>query len=189
MHCSKAIRQLQLYIDQKLPIEQMRVLEAHLSICSDCRAEYFILEEIDQSLQQMVMIAEPADLTTNVMKRISSSTQVATAPAADLPTSSVFRPSLTEVLTAIVLATVAMLGLILEQLVMRGFISLSDRSPLFVFGLTLWNSLVTFDSQTFMTVLWIFGTVLGVWITLIVAGSDMRNVWFKAVVDRLPVRL
>ena len=56
MHCSKAIRQLQLYIDQKLPIEQMRVLEAHLSICSDCRAEYFILEEIDQSLQQMVAV-------------------------------------------------------------------------------------------------------------------------------------
>jgi hypothetical protein len=32
------------------------------------------------------------------------------------------------------------------------------------------------------------GTLLGVLITLMVAGNEMRTQWFKAMVARLPVR-
>jgi hypothetical protein len=38
-----------------------------------------------------------------------------------------------------------------------------------------------------MLFFWVIGTALGVWITLVLAGSEMRNMWLKAMMDRLPV--
>jgi hypothetical protein len=36
--------------------------------------------------------------------------------------------------------------------------------------------------------LWIAGTILGICITLVFAGNEMRSRWFKAMMDRLPAR-
>jgi hypothetical protein len=38
-----------------------------------------------------------------------------------------------------------------------------------------------------MLVFWVLGTVLGVWITLALAGNEVRSQWLKAMLDRLPV--
>lgn len=189
MQCSKAARQLQLYIDKRLTLDQMRALESHLSMCTVCRDELFVLEEIDQIIHGMEMVPEPADLTANIMKRVALSAKQVEESLSELHAYSLFRPSFSEFLIAIVLATVAMLGVILEQLIARGIVPMpGGQSPLLSLFIAFWSMLTTLNSQTFMVVLWILGTILGVWITLIVAGADMRNEWFKAVMDRLPVR-
>jgi hypothetical protein len=44
------------------------------------------------------------------------------------------------------------------------------------------------DANTLILALWIGGTILGVCITLAAAGNEMRTQWFKAMLERLPVR-
>ncbi|GHO89930.1 anti-sigma factor family protein [Dictyobacter formicarum] len=188
MHCSKATRQLQLYIDKQLNLEQTRALELHLSSCSACCREYFLLVEIDQTLTNMDMVREPADLTMNIMRRVAvSSQQVAAQEQAARPLTS-FRPSLPEMLTAVALATITMLGIVLEQPSARAALPIANgHDPLSLFVLSFWQGLVNINTNTIMLFLWILGTLLGIWITLAVAGSDVRDQWYKAVMDRLPV--
>lgn len=188
MHCSKAARQLQLYTDKQLNLEQIRALESHLSTCPACSKDYFLLEEIDHVLNTMELIQEPADLTVNVMRRVALSTQRTERQIVEPQSILVFRPSFSEVLIASLLATVVMCGLIFDQQSIRvALFGSSSHDPLSTVVVPLWNALVMANSNTLMICLWISGTVLGVWITLLVAGSDMRNEWFKAVLDRLPV--
>lgn len=196
MHCSKAAHQLQLYIDKQLNLEQIRALESHLSTCPACSKDYYLLEEIDHVLNTMELIQEPADLTVNVMRRVALSAQGTERQLAESQSILVFRPSFSEILIASLLATVAMCGLLFDQQSIRtALIGSSSHDPIttFVapmittFVAPIWNAVVMANSNTLMICLWITGTVLGVWITLLVAGSDMRNEWFKAVLDRLPV--
>jgi hypothetical protein len=100
-----------------------------------------------------------------------------------------FRPSLMEWLTAIALATVTMLVLAIGWPAMNTVLHVGGHASIFSIFQSLWSLLTAVNSDTLMTLLWILGTILGIWITLIVAGADMRNQWFKAVMDRLPVRL
>ena len=197
MRCSKATHMLQLYIDKKLSLEQIRALETHLTTCTVCCEELSVLEEIDVALKSMEMVVEPADLTMNVMKRVALSTQAqpsrrqtvkltATREEKQLFT---FRPSLMEWLTAIALATVTMLVLAIGWPAMNTVLHVGGRASIFSIFQSLWSLLTAVNSDTLMTLLWILGTILGIWITLFVAGADMRNQWFKAVMDRLPVRL
>ena len=197
MRCSKATHMLQLYIDKKLSLEQIRALETHLTTCTACCEELSVLEEIDVALKSMEMVVEPADLTMNVMKRVALSTQAqpsrrqtvkltATREEKQLFT---FRPSLMEWLTAIALATVTMLVLAIGWPTMNTVLHVGGRASIFSIFQSLWSLLTAVNSDTLMTLLWILGTILGIWITLFVAGADMRNQWFKAVMDRLPVRL
>jgi hypothetical protein len=48
--------------------------------------------------------------------------------------------------------------------------------------------LMTVDSNRLILALWIVGTILGICITLALAGSEMRSQWFKAMLERLPAR-
>jgi len=43
------------------------------------------------------------------------------------------------------------------------------------------------NNSTLMLMFWVCGTFLGVWITLVLAGSEVRTQWFQSVMDRLPV--
>ncbi|GCE04260.1 anti-sigma factor family protein [Dictyobacter aurantiacus] len=188
MQCSKATRQIQLYLDKQLNLEQTRALESHLSSCSACCHEYFLLLEIDQALNEMEMVREPADLTMHIMRRVAlSSQQVAVQEQKARPLTS-FRPSLPEMLIAVALATITMSGIVLEQPSARAALPIANgHDPLSLLVLSLWQGLVHVNSDTVMFFLWIMGTLLGIWITLAVAGSDMRDQWYKAVMDRLPV--
>ena len=47
---------------------------------------------------------------------------------------------------------------------------------------------VAFNSGTLTLAFWVVGTILGVCITLALAGNEMRSQWFKAMMERLPVR-
>ena len=75
MHCDKVTRQLQFYIDDRLPLAEMRALETHISTCPICRNNLMLLEEIASTLRELDMVTEPADLTENIMRRVSVNVQ------------------------------------------------------------------------------------------------------------------
>ncbi len=147
MRCSAASKQLQLYIDKQLTVQQVRQLETHLTTCRTCQEDLLLLEKVASSLRELPPVAEPANLTIQIMQR------VAMTPQKPRERYSLLRPSL------------------LEQ----------------AFANTL-NMLINENMGTLMLALWVVGTLLGVCITLALAGNEMRTEWFKAMMDRLPVR-
>src|SRR5438270_720990 len=62
MHCQEAGRQLNLYLDERLTLEQMRNLEAHVARCAACREKLAVLEEVSHQLKLIQTFAEPEDM-------------------------------------------------------------------------------------------------------------------------------
>lgn len=179
MRCSRAVQQLQLYIDQQLSLQQLRALEAHLSTCETCLREYRFLEDVTNTLHGIPPIVEPANLTDTIMQRVAMS-ELHKEEQKYQP----LRPSSAEMFLVLVLATVATLFLIIAQPKLRDSLPLANG--LTAFSLLLSNVLHLFVSLGSFG-LWVVGTLLGVCITLMVAGNEMRSLWFKAMMDRLPV--
>jgi len=50
------------------------------------------------------------------------------------------------------------------------------------------NMLVTGDAGPLTLALWVGGTLIGVCITLVLVGNEIRTAWLKAMLERLPVR-
>lgn len=193
MHCAKAEFYIQLYVDKRLPLAMLRPLETHLSSCSACREYLRYLELVEQSFCSMQQVIEPANLTQNIMFRVARSVQQAEqARQEELRHSeSNFFPlriSLSELMTILFLATVATLGFILGQPSLRAMLPLANGHDTLSYAfVNAWNQLLSINSSTLMLIFWIAGTALGVWITLMAAGNEVRTIWFKAVQDRLPV--
>jgi hypothetical protein len=186
MRCKEATRQLQLYLDNRLTIDQARALEAHISVCAACLEDLKTLEEVIFDLQSFKVVAEPGDLNAQIMSRIARAASQRNTPSARF---SLWRPTLLEILVAAILATIATFGTILQQPSIRALLPIANGHD--VLSRTFINflhTIMTIDSNTLILALWIVGTVLGVCITLIVAGNEMRSQWLKAVMDRLPVR-
>lgn len=186
MRCKEATKQLQLYIDNRLTIEQTRALEAHVTNCAACLEELKTLEEVIYDLQTFKVVAEPGGLNAQIMRKVAIA-----ASQRDLPASrfSLWRPTLLEILVAAILATVATLGTILQQPSIRALLPIANGhdalSLAFMHSLQL---LMTIDSNVLIFAFWIVGTILGICITLVLAGSEMRSQLFKAMMERLPVR-
>jgi hypothetical protein len=192
MRCSRARHLLQLYIDKRLSLKEMRALEAHLSECAVCQQELVFLETIEQALNTIESVKEPPDLTVNIMRRVALSekrtTELANARAPKEGSFILFRPSLSELIAIVLLATVTTFGVFMQQPALRSFLPLvNGHDQLSPVLMAIWNLLLSVNSNTLMLVFWIFGTILGIWITLLLAGSEMRNLWLKAMIDRLPV--
>lgn len=182
MRCSEATRNLQLYIDGLLTVNQVRVLEAHLALCPTCRNECLLLEEVVSTLGGLKPVAEPPDLTVHIMQRVAMSSQQRNSKH-------YLRPTLMEWLAVIVLATITTLGAILEQPSLRAalpFVNGHGSLPQAVSN-TL-NMLVTGNAGPLTLALWVGGTLIGVCITLLLVGNEIRTAWFKAMLERLPVR-
>jgi hypothetical protein len=199
MRCSQAHLLLQLYIDNQndnqsnryMTLQQIRMLETHLVDCALCREDALYLQTISRSLDTMEMVAEPADLTEHVMQRIAQSSQIVSPQVerAASPGQIPLRLSLGEMISAIVMATFTMTLIIFTQPGMRAMLPIANgHDSLSLLFINSWHMLLRVDSHTLLTATWIVGTILGIWITLLVAGSDMRNQWFKAVLNRLPAR-
>lgn len=191
MRCNKAARQLQLYLDERLSHSQVRALEAHLNGCEACREELRMLEMVMHALDAPQTISEPAELHEQIMRRVASvAAQGRAAPGHAQPRPfSPWRPSLAELLAAILLATVATLGSILQQPSLRAVLPIANgHDSLSIAFLHILHTLTSLDSSTFTLVLWVAGTILGIFITLAFAGAEIRTRWFKAMMDRLPVR-
>jgi predicted anti-sigma-YlaC factor YlaD len=183
MHCQEAGQQLQLYIDERLTLAQMRNLEAHIARCADCREELAVLEEVSRQFKIVQMVAEPENLHAQIMQR------VALAPRRNPQPFFPWRPSLAEWLAAIILATVATLGSILAQPSVRALLPFANgHDSLSIAFMNLVHNLLSMNSSTLTLGLWVFGTLLGICITLAFAGGEQRSRWLKAMLDRLPVR-
>lgn len=183
MRCEEATYQLQLYLDGRLNVEQIRALEAHISRCAVCQGEHSLLAEIAQSLRNVQPVVEPADLAIRIMDR------VAITPMGREPHFSPLRPSLHEILAIVLLATVATLGSILAQPSVRAILPFANGHDAFSLAVLSTLRLFTgFDPGTLTWVLWVGGTILGVCITLVFAGDEVRTEWFKEVMEWLPVR-
>lgn len=183
MHCQEAGQQLQLYIDERLTLEQMRNLEAHIVRCAACREELVALEEIARQFKMVQMVAEPAEMHAQIMQRVALTPQRHAQPF--FP----WRPSLAEWLAAIILATVATLGSILAQPSVRALLPVANgHDSLSIAFMNLVHTLLSMNSSTLTLLLWVCGTFLGICITLTFAGSELRSRWLKAMLDRLPVR-
>lgn len=179
MRCSKAVQQLQLYIDRQLPLNALHALETHLATCPACSQELRLLEEVADVLHEIAPVMEPANLTSNIMQRVASS-----ALQKEAQGYRPLRPSSAEWLLVLVLATVTMLFVIVGQPNLRDSLPFADGlTTLSLFLGTMLHLFVGLGSLG----LWVIGTLLGVCITLVVAGDEMRSLWFKAMIDRLPV--
>ena len=186
MRCKEATQQLQLYLDNRLNIQQVRTLEAHLAFCNACLEELTNFETVVNNLQTFKVVVEPNDLNAQIMRRVAIAASQRNTPASRF---SLWRPSLLEILVAATLATIATIGTILQQPSIRAILPFANgHDGLSLAFLNILHTLMTIDSITLILALWIGGTILGICITLIFAGSEMRTQWFKAMMERLPVR-
>ncbi len=184
MRCAEAVHQLQLYIDSRLTVKQTRTLEAHVAGCAACQRELALLEEVAQSVHNLKFVAEPEDLAARIMQRVALDSR-----RRGTPRFSLLRLSLLELLTVISLATIATIGSILAQPSVRTLLPFANGHD--AFSLAFMNTLQTLAAiniHTLILACWVVGTILGVCITLLLAGDEMRAEWFKAVMMRLPVR-
>lgn len=190
MRCSKAEQLFQLYIDHRLPLSQMRALETHLSECANCCEDLRFLETLTSSLNVWQVVSEPEDMHEQIMQRIAASRRQANPVIyPQIKPFSPWRPSLVELLAAILLATIATLGTILEQPSLRAMLPIANgHDQLSIAFLNMVHTLTSMDSSTLGLLFWIAGSALGICITLAFAGADIRSRWFKAMMDRLPVR-
>lgn len=181
MRCSKANRQLQLYLDHHLSFSQMHSLERHLSSCLACQEELFALEEITSALRETPLVVEPANLTATIMQRVASREGIREGTSYQL-----LRPSLQELLSVLVLATFTTFIAIIVQPSLRMTLPIANgHDTLSLAFFDILHSLLT--NGNVMPLLWVIGTLAGVAITLVAAGDELRGIWFKAMVDRLPV--
>jgi hypothetical protein len=186
MRCKEATQQLQLYLDNRLTLKQVRALEAHLTSCNACLDELTILVEVVNNLQTFKVVVEPNDLSAQIMRRVAMAASQRNTHASRF---SLWRPSLLEILVAAALATIATVGTILQQPSIRALLPFANgHDGVSLAFLSILHTLMTIDSITLILALWIGGTILGIGITLILAGSEMRMHWFKAMMERLPVR-
>ncbi len=185
MRCTTAGKQLQLYSDGQLPLDAVRSLELHLADCASCREELRMLEMVARDLDASALVIEPENLHAQIMQRVAQAAETQPAHKSFSP----WRPSLVELLAAVLLATVATLGSILQQPTLRALLPIANgHDSLSLAFMRVIHMLTSMDSSTLALVLWISGTLLGVCITLACAGTEMRAQWFKAMMDRLPVR-
>src|SRR5258708_37793848 len=110
MRCSEASRLLKLYSDMRLTTNQVRGLEEHLMHCTTCREELFLLEEVGLSLRNLQPVTEPANLTANIMRLVAVTPQRRVNEPYSL-----LRPSLAELLSVVLLATITTFGFIWGQ--------------------------------------------------------------------------
>lgn len=184
MRCSEASKQTQFYLDNQLSLRQVRELEAHIAVCASCRQDLSGLEDVTRSLQGFGMVAEPAYLTVAIMQRVSVSTQ-----QYDTRTFKLWRPSLRELIATVILATITTMGIILGQPSLRAVLPIANgHDPISLFFLNILQMLTTTGGETISLILWVGGTILGICITLALAGNEVRTQWYKTMMEHLPVR-
>lgn len=181
MRCPEANSQLQLYIDNRLSMYQVRELERHIAQCAACQQQLYLLEEVTSALRELPPVVEPIDMTMLIMQRVALSSRRQSDNQFSL-----LRPSLAELVTVIVLASITTLSIIWQQPSLRAVLPFAN--PLSQTISHVIHLLYGGDMGMIFLVLWVGGTIIGVWITLALAGTEIRSKWLKAMMDRLPVR-
>ena len=204
MHCEQATKKIHLYIDNRLSLHELRALETHLASCTCCRQELHLLEEVSNALTDVAPVMEPLDLTANIMQLVAQDVELREQYIQQKhirrqqkvqhnlllfarQSYTLFRLSLQELLAVLLLASITTLGIILTLPSLRSILPFTGDDPVSHTVLYIVHVLASMNSSTLTWAFWILGTLLGVCITLALAGNEMRRSWFKAMTDRLPV--
>jgi hypothetical protein len=70
MECKDLRRKLSAYMDHELPVEEMRLIETHLSECTGCAKELQLLTEQNAYLQKAEQLAVPADFKARFWQKV-----------------------------------------------------------------------------------------------------------------------
>src|SRR5258708_10918716 len=160
MRCSEASRLLQLYNDMRLSTNQVRGLEDHLMHCTTCREELFLSEEVGLSLRNLQPVTEPANLTVNIMRLVAITPQRQVNERYSL-----LRPSLAELLTVVLLATITTFGIIWDQPALRAALPFANgHDSLSQTFFSVLNLLVTCNPSTVSLAIWTAGNLIGIFI-------------------------
>ncbi len=194
MTCARAQDLMQLYIDKRLSLGRTRALERHLAHCQNCRAELMLLEDVSEGIHSLAHISEPVWLTDAVMSRIAATT--AAQPLGETPTQPSgqrqrvartvpFRLSGKDLALSFLLATLALLSFMLAVPVLRTALGtlVNPLAAVLLNGLLI---LFSPDAGVLGLVAWALWIVLGIGITLLVAGSEIRSLWRQRIRAWLP---
>ncbi len=193
MTCSQAQAWMQLYLDNRLSITRLRALERHLAHCVACRSEWELLEEVIRGVQSLEQTREPPWLTEAIMTRIAGATAqpptIVPAGTAEYKQRTLrpapFRLAAQDIVLSSLLATLALLSFILAQPTLRTALG-ELANPLITIILNGLLVLFSSDVGTFGWAIWALWVLLGVSITLLVAGSEVRSLWRQRIRDWLP---
>src|SRR5262249_19080741 len=154
------------------------VLEAHVASCATCREQLVFLEAVSCGLDSLKLVVEPADMHEQIMQKVALTTARKQQSLRERQPEGfkLLRPSLGEILAAALLATVATLITLLQQPFLRALLpATKGNDPFSLFYMQAVHMLTSIDINTLSLALWIIGTLLGVLITLVVAGNDLRT--------------
>ena len=192
MTCSRAQLLLQVYVDHRLGFARTRALERHLAHCANCRSAWMELEAMIADIHSLPTAPEPPWLTEAIMRRIAETTA---QPQAELPGEgrlrrqrmlqpTLFRPSVRDVMLSSLLATAVMLSFTLFQPPLRSAL-LSSVNPLVSPLLSGLQAMLSPDAGIFGLLIWMLWILLGLFITLLLAGSEVRSLWRQRIRDWL----
>ncbi len=175
MKCSKARYLMQLYIDRQLPHGQSNELELHVVECLDCHAELERLEMVAGTIRSVHMVSEPENLTVQIMQRIALHPRRQPQPVFSL-----MRASLIETVTVVAMAAIATFICLLYEPGLRASLPFTNGHD----GLSqtfrhLIDMIVSIHLQSLSWELWLLGGIVGVAITLVVVGEELRSSWLN----------
>jgi hypothetical protein len=193
MTCSRAQRLLQLYIDRQLSLASTRALERHLVHCAACRAEWMLLEDVVAEVHSLSNIAEPAWLTEAIMARVAETTAQPVEEASIEPYKlqqrslqrTPFRLTMQDLILSSLLATIVVIGFALFQPGLRDML-VKSVNPLLATALEGLQFLISPNAGIMGLFAWLLWVLLGIFITLLLAGSEVRSHWRRRIRDWLP---
>lgn len=79
--CEEALERMSQALDGPLPLEERQALEEHLESCTECRAAYEALFQMEDALREIGETPAPAELSARVMEQIQAEAAPARRPA------------------------------------------------------------------------------------------------------------
>jgi anti-sigma factor RsiW len=193
MTCSRAQHLLQLYLDHRLSLPRTRALERHLNRCTVCRSEWMLLEDMIAGIHSLNAVAEPAWLTEAIMARIAATTAQppetlsveACQPRQQTVQRTAFRPTMRDLILSSALATIVVISFVLFQPALRDAL-VNSVNPLVGPVLAGLQFLISPDAGIMGWFVWLLWVCLGICITLLLAGSEIRSHWRQRLRNWLP---
>ena len=182
--CRRTRTALQLYLDGRLDHRRLAGLETHLRGCAACREELIALETLRDSLADLRMIEEPANLTTLILTRVASYEAGMRAKAEAVALARAqrqFGPRWGDAVLAAGLATLSTVLFVLLDPQLR------EAAPLA--AARAFPNVVSLLSArgpgSIAWVAWVVWIATGLLLTLWLAGAEVRASWRRSLSDRL----
>jgi anti-sigma factor RsiW len=170
---------MQLSIDGRLDTRRQAQLDQHLQICASCREDLALLELVSRTASAHVEIHEPDGLTESIMRRVAESEA---HNAHSTASRYLFEPSLRDGVLAATLATVATVGFLLFQPVLRQAVFQAVAQAL----LDVNRATIAALSDSPGWLAWAVCILLGLLLALAFAGGEVRATWRRNLMTRLP---